>query len=58
MTLTVDELQDYMNLYYPDNRDFSALLCYWKNEVVKWRLESKRLNHQHYKDLKGEHRHE
>ena len=51
MNPTVQELQDWIDLYYPDNRDFSGMLSYWKNEMVKFELEQKRLSHQAYKDI-------
>ena len=50
MTLTVQTLQDWLDVHYPDNRDFSALLTYWANKYMECELEWKRLNHQLYKD--------
>ena len=51
MNPTVQELQDWIDLYYPDNRDFSSLLSYWKNEMIGFELEQKRLSCQTHKDL-------
>ncbi len=58
MIPTVQELQDWMDLYYPDNYDFSSLLCYWKNEMVKYELEQKRLSHQKFKYDRRRHQNE
>lgn len=48
---TVQELQDWVDLRYPDNRDFTALLSYWKNKMIKFELEQKRLSHHNHKDF-------
>ena len=50
MTLTVRVLQEWLDVHYPENHDFAAMLSYWYNEYIKCELESKRLNHQRYKD--------
>ena len=50
MTLTVQTLQDWLDVHYPDNRDFAAMLCYWANKYLECEGEAKRLNHQLYKD--------
>ena len=48
--LTVQTLQDWLDVHYPDNSDFAAMLTYWANKYRECEAEEKRLNHQRYKD--------
>ena len=53
--LTVQTLQDWLDVHYPENSDFAAMLTYWVNKYRECEGEAKRLNHQPCKDLTGEH---
>ena len=54
MTLTVQELQEWLDTHYPDSYEFPALLSYWANKYLVEALEAKRLSHQVFKDTIGE----
>ena len=51
MTITVQELQEWLDIHYPDAYEFPKLLSYWLNKYEAEILEAKRLSHQRYKDM-------
>ena len=53
MTLTVQELQEWLDIHYPDSYEFPKLLSYWANKYIEEMLEAKRLSHQAPKDTIG-----
>ena len=53
MTLTVRELQEWLDIHYPEDYEFPALLSYWANKYTVETREAKRLSHQEFKDSIG-----
>jgi len=51
MSLTVQELQEWLNKYYPGSHQFPRELKYWVNKYHAETLEAKRLSHQRFKDF-------
>ena len=58
MSLTVQELQEWLDVYYPDAHQFPMELKYWVNKYYAETLEAKRLSHQRFKDVIGKRRDE